>query len=888
MNSKKALPIFVIISFMLALIPAAMFANATTGSQTFSFTNNYLVSNGYETTTVHNEGVKGDIVSSQGSGVPAGTIVQLYWDDVTHAWNGVNGLVNSTTAASDGTFDIWFTIPEAVTGLHSIWFKDYLGNSYGPFPFTIDTDISLNHSSGLPGDTITATMYGFADDAAMKIDFGTVPATPGYTLDIASVTANSVGTSIVSFKVPSTAVLAIPPAAPTQFTIVAYNGTVAIPYEYEATATYTVGPTITVNPTAAVVGQVVYITGRGFASGATIGLTASNVQLQEGSSYPGTLISDVAIKSMPTGGILVDGSGHFSMNIFVPNGPNAPISSDYYLVVVDSKGDTAYADFQITKLAAVTVTPDYGSQGSTMTISGYGFDHISGNTVTIDLHDATTGLPLSPDVQVGTVDTAADGTFSANFKVPAVTNGNYQLYASTPEDISNYTSFRIGVIYAQLSDTSGAAGDYLTLTGNGFTPSGDFNATIGTVTLLGSTPIDSSGLINVPVSIPQMAAGTYTVTIWDITADIQVTFPFTVTSNTMITLSPSTAPNLFNVSIYGSGFWEGAPSTSIDFELYNKTSTGAFAQTWTMNVLTNYLSESLNADPTAVVNASGVVRAFWMVPDSDTLSPGTYYVNATDSSSNAYFAQATFVVHSELAVCTPRKTSFMIGETVSFVMQHSYGGVVGSVADGSYLRIYDGNGTLQFAGDPIKASSWVTTGDFYTAPYSAQTAGGNPMVLQDDAPTGTWTYNWYDSSSSHALIASGTFTVAASATSATNAQITALAAQVTAVANSVSTLSTTVGNVATAANAASTAASAASTAASAAQTGAAAATTAATTAGTKADAATAAATAAETAANNAASSANNLTTLVYGAIGASLVAALAAIVALMQISRKIA
>jgi len=34
--------------------------------------------------------------------------------------------------------------------------------------------------------------------------------------------------------------------------------------------------------------------------------------------------------------------------------------------------------------------------------------------------------------------------------------------------------------------------------------------------------------------------------------------------------------------------------------------------------------------------------------------------------------------------------------------------------------------------------------------------------------------------------------------------------------------------------------------------------------------------------------ANGLTTLVYGAIGASLVAALAAIVSLMQISRRIA
>lgn len=92
----------------------------------------------------------------------------------------------------------------------------------------------------------------------------------------------------------------------------------------------------------------------------------------------------------------------------------------------------------------------------------------------------------------------------------------------------------------------------------------------------------------------------------------------------------------------------------------------------------------------------------------------------------------------------------------------------------------------------------------------------------------------------------------------------------------------------TAATNAGTAATAAGTAANAAKTAADGAAAAATAAGTKADAAVAAANAAKTAADSAASAANGLTTLVYAAIGASLVAALAAIVALMQISRKIA
>jgi len=83
-------------------------------------------------------------------------------------------------------------------------------------------------------------------------------------------------------------------------------------------------------------------------------------------------------------------------------------------------------------------------------------------------------------------------------------------------------------------------------------------------------------------------------------------------------------------------------------------------------------------------------------------------------------------------------------------------------------------------------------------------------------------------------------------------------------------------------------AKAATAAATQASTDAKAATTAATVAGTKADAAKTAADGAKAAADNAAAAANGLTTLVYAAIGASLIAALAAIVALMQISRKIA
>jgi hypothetical protein len=91
-----------------------------------------------------------------------------------------------------------------------------------------------------------------------------------------------------------------------------------------------------------------------------------------------------------------------------------------------------------------------------------------------------------------------------------------------------------------------------------------------------------------------------------------------------------------------------------------------------------------------------------------------------------------------------------------------------------------------------------------------------------------------------------------------------------------------------AATAAGTTASSAKTSADGAKTSADAALAAATSAGTKADAATAAANAAKTSADAAKVAAESLTTMVYVAIAASVVAALAAIFAVMQINKKIA
>jgi hypothetical protein len=325
------------------------------------------------------------------------------------------------------------------------------------------------------------------------------------------------------------------------------------------------------------------------------------------------------------------------------------------------------------------------------------------------------------------------------------------------------------------------------------------------------------------------------------------------------------------VTLRGLGFADS--DGPVDFVVYNKTSSGGVDFWWTMEVVDLPGGKALD-DP-CVTNSTGEFYGYWLVPDKDILSKGNYYINVTDVED--YAVTMPFAVGDVHILATPRKDTFRVGDTISFNLEHSFGNV--EPTKNSILKIYNPTGALVYSGD--KLATWTKTGLWYTAPYSSQNAGGNPMVLTEDAPLGTWSWKWIDSSTDAETIKTGTFAVIASAESTLATQVTGLTTAVGELKTTVAGVKTDVAGIASSAAAAKTSADAATAAATAAG-------TAATAAGTKADTAAAAANSAAAAAKSAADSASGLTTLVYAAIGASLIAALAAIVALMQISRKIA
>jgi len=164
-TSKRAITILIIATFMLSMMPIL---------PAYAVAVDYLYEK--DAAVDKHSGVKGDIVRVLGSGVTSGAVVNVNWDYVTEA-----GLMNTTEADPAGTFEVWFTVPEAVAGPHYIWVKDLgTGNTIMfATAFQVLRLVTLSPSSGLPGDDVDVSGYGFAAEEKVEIvvEDWTVPPT---------------------------------------------------------------------------------------------------------------------------------------------------------------------------------------------------------------------------------------------------------------------------------------------------------------------------------------------------------------------------------------------------------------------------------------------------------------------------------------------------------------------------------------------------------------------------------------------------------------------------------------------------------------------------------------------------------------------------------------
>ncbi|MBD3171571.1 hypothetical protein GF326_03785 [Candidatus Bathyarchaeota archaeon] len=637
---------------------------------------------------------------------------------------------------------------------------------------------------------------------------------------------------------------------------------------------FAVGAVIELSASEGPTGMILTIDGRGFTNGANIPEQLAvdggqaGIDMTDTVGGGGTEMVCTIYEYDPADQPQVDGDGEFTIDVFVPDMGD---EDDYYVAVSDG-AKYAEADFELTALPEVTATPDYGPQGSTVTVTGTNFPNDNDVEVDIELWQ---GGAKQADVETD-VELDSDGEFSVDVRTPTQPDGTYDLTVIYSDNagaanIDADTTFRIGSVLVLLSDDVGEVGKEVVLTGNGFTDNEQWNATFGDVAIFEDAPVTGDGLLDdggTPTFfVPQVEPGTYDITVLDIDTGIEVVVEFEVTATTTVVVEPVEAPTQFNISLTGYNWMEDTGNW--EFTLYNDT------DEWDMS------ADVFQGDPPAHVPLGAADGTeweawFWLADDAqDDLDKGTYTMNITQD--DDFFYQFEIVVGNEHEYIAPRKSTFRIDDTVSFRIEHSFGNVA-PVTNGD-IRVFDPAGDLYWDGDPL--ATWEEVNMFYIAPISEQTAGGNPMVLLDDAPLGTWTYEWREQAPGRDEIANGTFTVEVAAEDVLSNQITDLNNQVTDLQDSIADVSAEFDDVksdiADVSAVAQQAVDAANQASEAVQT----------VAETANQASTAAENAAD-AANAAKDAANSLTTLVYGAIGAALVAALAAIVSLMQISRRIA
>jgi len=852
MNSKKAITLLILATLMMALVPfVPIHAAAITADQIDIYvdpdwTEHWLLSI-----------QKGDTIRIVGHDVTAGATVNAYWDNaMKETFTEGSGKVASGTAKSSGIYSIKFVVPEGLVGDHYIWVKDVATGATASYLVTIAPKLTISPSSGLQGDKIVLTGYGYKYDADIKWKREITILFPDGLADAPSTKpqTNSLGTW--------TYTLTVKPSIYDVYDTWAGSQKIETPTVPLDPAEwiwddlqFTVGASITLSISEGPVGSVVTITGRGFEKDETLTVDIGGVL------YPCYIISGAAVRS----------DGRISTKVVIPDKVLVDEEPTKFIVTVKDKDglpgtmdqNSATAKFTVDGIAEIKATPSYGTQGSQITVEGWNFTKISGTEVKVAFTTATTGSK--------TFKTDSKGYFKGTMTIPAIGSMDQTLEAEVVvHHIKASAQVRVGIMLVILTPDSGPSGAQVSVTGVGF-EAGTYTVKIGKDEWFTGT---TTGTISESKNVPTMNPGVYTITVIEDVTEIEVTATLTVTEKTKVALSPVMVPNEYVMTIEGWYFAENPDDPSLEFVLYNSTIYGIGSE-WILDV-TYSKTDPVIPLQTVVLELDedwdpGYFKGKFTVPKEDSISIGSYTMNVTDG--EGMFAQIAFQVVPKTTEITPRKQTFRIGETVAFNVESSF------AQKDAYIKIMDPSGNQYWRTDAFAETQWTKVGDLMVYPFYQQTAGGNAMYLLEDAPLGIYTWKWYDKDAE--LLDSGTFTVAAATESLLGQQITDLNTAVTDLQTEISTVSTAMAGVQTQITNAINAANAAVQAANAA-------TQAVNAVATTASAANTAATNAAAAATEARNAANGLTTLVYGAIGASLVAALAAIVSLMQISRRIA
>jgi hypothetical protein len=601
MNSKKAITLLVLATLLMGMIPVvSVSAIDTADCET--------IVNGEASGVETSNGVYGDTYAVVGTGVTAGKTVELYWDAVDD-WDGETGLLNTSAADPDGSFEVWFDVPESTGGDHYLWVRDASTGETkqvdcdGQFNFEVGLDTDLSANSGLAGYKPDYEAYGLGDEELAAIMLKTA-AYAGTTIAAAETLETSTA-GVLTYDGTADET----PIAPGSFTPT--DGVEAFVDNGDGTLTGGAGGTGTID----------YITGdweltfNAMLVGADIDCTYDIYKDVGDTCY----IFDPDFEASELGTI--------EKTITIPS--EATMDKGAYKVAL-LQGDGTLTELDYTIGAVITVDVDEGPSGTVVEITGKGFDDVA----PVDqLTDDDVWITDGVNTEVceildytAAIDIDGDGEFKIEVVIPVPQTGDWEDYDTmvvNPDTGDNAgvditCDFDLlGVAGITITPNYGVQGESIVVEGWNFTAisdevveielytAGDDPLVDASLQLIEEVETDSNGHFKETIQIPAISSGEYDVgahqddyTIAD-TDDLRI-------GMMIVIMSPTSGPTGTKVTLSGTGFTED--------------------ETWNATFDGDELFGESTVDADGNIQDGGNVPTFY-VP---TMDPGTYTVSVLD------------------------------------------------------------------------------------------------------------------------------------------------------------------------------------------------------------------------------------------------------------------
>jgi len=578
----------------------------------------------------------GSTITIEGNGFIQSTSFYVYFGSNRIRVTPASG----SSANANGTLaNFRVTVPSGLTsGNHDVIIENRTsGDDTDPVSLNIKPSLTVTPTTGKIGDTLDLALAGFGG-GSVTIYFNNQSLK---TITVPS-TGNNAGSATTTIDVPS--------VSSGTHTITA-RGTSA---GGEASAEFTISQQITVSPATVAVGETVTVTGNGFSSNQPVVITVG-----------GTTVNI-------TPAVITSSTGTFNATFPMPVSPKGERT-------IQAQVGSSSSSATITVREKLTASPTSSSRGGSITLSGTGFT------------PGTASVALS-DISLGTVTVESNGSFSATITIPA--NAPFGKHSLTVQGISRDFTVDPEVT---LSPASGAQGDTVTITGNGFRPQRTISFSIDNLYdpgISGTVTTNASGSFSATFVIPGLPKGQYNIIATDGNEgdSERKTGSGQLTVNTKINqLEPSTGQAGDQVTILGTGFAANRPITL------------------------TFGGQSVNTGSTITTNDYGWFTVIFTVPN---IPAGNIAVTASDGTNSAtatYALQVNVSVNHAVSSADPGWVGMDLGVT---------GG--GFKASSPITITFDNSTTAAATGSTNAQGAFSIT---FNVP--ALTAGAHKMKISD-------------------------------------------------------------------------------------------------------------------------------------------------------------